>query len=124
MTSLLLCAASTHSRRRARLRRLRVVAVEALRHFDLSEYRLALQADSFNTVFRVSCVGATYLLRVGPARTIHEVGAAFAEYQWTSALADRGPLVPRIVLTMGGAASVRVAVPGVPGSRECSLPTW
>lgn len=107
-----------------RLRRLRAVAAEALCHFNLSEYRLALQADSFNTVFRVSCGGATYLLRVGPARTIHEVGAAFAEYQWTSALADRGLPVPRIVLTMGGAASVRVAVPGVPDIRECTLLTW
>lgn len=32
--------------------------------------------------------------------------------------------MPRIVLTEDGAASVRVAVPGVPGQRECTLLTW
>lgn len=60
----------------------------------------------------------------GPARTIHEVGAASAEHEWTASLADRGLRVPRIVLTEQGAASVRVAVPGVPGQRECALLTW
>ena len=75
-------------------------------------------------MFRVSCVGATYLLRVGPARTIHEPAAALAEQAWTASLADRGLHVPRVIPALDGSASVQVVARDVPGKRECMLLTW
>jgi Ser/Thr protein kinase RdoA (MazF antagonist) len=110
--------------RLGRVRRLRAVAAEALAHYDVRPHRLALQAESFNTMFRVVCSDEAYLLRVGPERPIHQPGAAMAEHDWTRSLATRGLKVPRVVLTVDGAASVSVTAPGVPGSRECSLLTW
>jgi Ser/Thr protein kinase RdoA (MazF antagonist) len=109
---------------KGRLRRLRGVAAEALRHFDVPEHRLTFQGNSFNTLFRVSCPDRAYLLRVGPERRIHELGAALAEHDWTAELDTRGLRAPRIVLTTSGSASVYVAASGVPGRRECTLLSW
>lgn len=99
-------------------------ASRALGHFGISDHRLVLTADSFNTVFRVLLPGASYVLRVAVARTIHEAGAAFAEHDWTHALADRGLPVPRVVRAEDGSPSVAVLAEGVPGARECTLLTW
>jgi len=107
-----------------KLRRLRRVAAEALRRYDLRDYRLALLADSFNTIFRVSCAGEIFVLRVGPALRIHTPDAAYAESAWTTELAAAGLRVPRIVTTSDGSPSVRAAADDVPGVRECTLLTW
>lgn len=107
-----------------RLRRLRRVAAAALAHYALGECRLSLVADSFNTLFRVTAEGGSFVLRVGPRQRIHRAGAARAEAEWTGSLAARGLPVPRVIAAGDGSASVTVSSPGVPGPRECALLSW
>lgn len=104
-----------------RLRRLRGVAAAALVRYAVGECRLSLLADSFNTLFRVTAEGGSFVLRVGPAERIHRAGAARAEAEWTGALAACGLPVPRVIAARDGSASVTVSSPGVPGPRECVL---
>jgi Ser/Thr protein kinase RdoA (MazF antagonist) len=107
-----------------RLRRLRGLASAALDHYDLGDSKLALLADSFNTLFRVTTAGGTYVLRVGPQHRIHAVGSAQAESDWTDDLVARGLPSPRVVASRDGSPSLTVGIEGVPGLRECMVLTW
>jgi len=116
-----------------RLRRIRQVAQAALNAFGI-EGRFKLLRLAGNTLYRVYAAPGElasslfepgqYLLRV------HEVGyqtteALELELAWLSAMRREADLpVSEPLQTQDGAFLVEVNVPGVPGSRHCSLLRW
>ncbi len=90
----------------------------ALDRYELGDYALVALAESFNTMFRIELASTFLVLRVGPRRRVHPVGATRAEGRWTRELASSGLRVPQLVLVADGAASVVVE------GRECSVWTW
>lgn len=96
----------------------------ALHAYGLGDAPFAEVSTSHNTVYRVDAPEGRRALRVGPQRTVHRPGAAAAERALLDDLASRGAVVPRVVPTDDGAASVTVEVPELPGERACMLLTW
>jgi len=123
--------------RLGRLRRMRQVAETALEEYDLAVTRVHFLKHAGNTMFRVVeakpghagetgglFVDGQYLLR------IHQPGfqtadAIAVELAWLAALRrDAGAPVPEPVLTRKGRLLTAVALPGVPGTLDCSLLKW
>lgn len=109
-----------------RNRRLRLLAIAALEHYPVEAARVRLAASKFNTTFRVDTVDRRrYALRVGAALRLHAPGIAEAEAVWTAALRRDTELdPPQIIRARDAAASVEIAIDGVPEPRECVLFTW
>ena len=108
------------------IRRLRSVAFEALRQYDLEVRRISYAARAFNTVFRADTTGgATYALRVSPELRIHADGCEALEAAWTRELRrDVAFPTPAVIRTRDASADAWIRVEGVPGRRSCVLFEW
>ncbi len=108
------------------LRRLRSLALVALREYDLQVARVSFVARAFNTVFRVDAAdGTVYALRMSPSLRIHADGCELAEAAWLDALRrDTGLPFPRAIRANDGSVVVTVADAGVTGARTCVLFEW
>lgn len=124
--------------RLGRLRRMRQLATAALRGFGVEEARLQLLRQAGNTLFRVQTPdlpdpdapeglfeAGQFLLRV------HEPGyqepeALDLELTWLAAMRREAQLpVPEPLATPDGRCWVLpITVPGVEGTRRCSLLRW
>ena len=108
------------------LRRLRALALVALREYDIEVVRCSFVARSFNTVFRVDTAdGSSYALRVSPDLRIHADGCEIAEAEWVDALRrDTALNVPRVIRARDGGVVVTATDVGVAGTRSCVLFEW
>lgn len=123
--------------RLGRIRRMRELASVALMRYGVDEARFQLVRQAGNTLFRVKTSklpGPTasdemfekgqYLLRV------HEPGyqepeAIELELAWLTAMRREANLpVPEPLATLDGKWLLPISVPGVPGTRNCSLLRW
>jgi Ser/Thr protein kinase RdoA (MazF antagonist) len=107
-------------------RRLRELALDALREYDLDVVRCSFVHRAFNTVFRVDAIdGAACALRMSPRFRIHADGCEVAEAAWTEALRrEAGFPVPRVVPARDGSVVVWASAAGVPDARSCVLFEW
>ena len=108
------------------IRRLRALAAEALREYDLGVRRISFAAQAFNTVFRVDAAdGSAYALRVSPELRIHTDGCEALEAAWIEALRrDIGFATPAVIRTRDASADAWVRTDGVPEARSCVLFEW
>lgn len=106
-----------------RARRLRPLAVAALRAWDLEVERVRLVTNGYNAIFRVDAVGGPFALRVNlPRRTDAELRA---ELDWLDALERAEAVqVPVAVPTAAGERWAVAVAPGVPEPRRCVLFRW
>ena len=123
--------------RLGRIRRMRKLARAALTRYGVNEARFSLVRQAGNTLFRVRTSDlpapdapaglfeqGQYLLRV------HEPGyqapdALDLELTWLTAMRREANLpVPEPIPTLEGQWLLPVDVPGVPGTRNCSLLRW
>jgi Ser/Thr protein kinase RdoA (MazF antagonist) len=111
---------------RGRHGRLRSLALDAMRGYDVEVGRCSVVAEAFNTVFRVDAAdGARYALRMSPNLRIHADGCEQAEAAWVTALRnDVGFPTPAVISARDGSPVVAVTAPGVPGVRTCVLFEW
>jgi len=110
---------------RGQLRRLRMLALGALRRHEREARRCSFVAQSFNTIFRIETeAAAACALRVGPAERIHAEGSETAEAAWLTALRRDGLAVAEMIPAPDGSVVVEVASPGVPEPRSCVLLGW
>jgi Ser/Thr protein kinase RdoA (MazF antagonist) len=111
---------------RGRIGRLRELALDALRDYDLDVAQCSFVARGFNIVFRVDATnGSSYALRVSPSVRIHADGCEVAEATWLAALRrDVGLAVPQVIPARDGSVIVRAATAGVPDARSCVLFEW
>ena len=108
-----------------KLRRLRAVAHEALRNYDLARPTLAFHAFATNLLYRVkTAAGERFVLRLAvPGWRTHD--DHLAEAAWLDALArDTTVRAPRIVPARSGAQVLPLSAPGVPGTWDAMLMTW
>lgn len=108
-----------------RARRLRGVAMDALRHYDLDVARIRLVNNESNCTFRVDCAGGSiYALRINlpGMRSGAEIRA---ELVWQEALwQDTDIAVPRPIRTRDGDLVVEARGEGIPETRLCNLSSW
>ena len=103
----------------------RNVALEALRSYDVAPQRVALAAESFNSLFRVTTASAVYALRVGSALQIHPEGTAAVEAAWHRRLRLQRVYVPDVVANTGGELATLVTDGRAEHkSRVCILFEW
>ena len=110
---------------RGRLRRLRGLAVDALRQFGVDAARLQLIGYDTNIIYRVwTSGGGQYALRLAnPAWRSAET--AVSEAMWLDALAcDTDIPVPKIERTVGGNTVVFPKAAGAPTNRHAVLMRW
>jgi Ser/Thr protein kinase RdoA (MazF antagonist) len=106
-------------------RRLRELALDALREYDLDVARCSFVARAFNTVFRVDTTDGTYALRMSPRFRIHADECEVAEATWLEALCrEAGLPVPRVIPARDGSVVVWASAAGVPEARSCVLFEW
>jgi Ser/Thr protein kinase RdoA (MazF antagonist) len=111
----------THAGQARRLRRL---AIEALRQFGVLPDRLILLTHWNNATFRVWCGAEQYVLRIGRAG-FQDAAAVQAEVAWLRAIRqDTALCVPEPVPARTGAFVLTVACRGVPVARPCVLFRW
>jgi Ser/Thr protein kinase RdoA (MazF antagonist) len=111
---------------RGRIGRLRELAYDALRSYDIEIARCTFVARSFNTVFRVDATdGSSYALRISPSLRIHADGCEAAEAAWAAGLRrDAGLAVPQVIPASDGSPVVWSSTAGVPDPRSCVLFEW
>lgn len=111
---------------RGQASRLRAVAFDAMRRYDLDVAHCAFVARAFNTVFRVdAAVGSSYALRVSPRLRIHADGCELAEAEWLAAIRrDTDLVVPQVIRTRDGSVVASASAAGVPDPRSCVLFEW
>ena len=104
-------------------RRLRALAIDALRQYDLDLARCSFVDRAFNTVFRADATdGTAHALRVSPSFRIHADGCEVAEAAWLEALRRDADLpVPRVIPARDGSVVVWASSDGVPDARSCVL---
>jgi Ser/Thr protein kinase RdoA (MazF antagonist) len=103
----------------------RIVALEALRRYDIVPRRVRLAAESFNSIFRVTTALAVYALRVGAVLQIHPEGTAAVEAAWHRRLRQHGVLVPDVVANADGEPATLVADDRAEhGTRVCVMFGW
>jgi Ser/Thr protein kinase RdoA (MazF antagonist) len=103
---------------------LQAAARAALAAYGLADAPFTEVSTSYNTVCRVDGPRGPLALRIGPHRSVHHPGAPAAERAFLDDLAARGAVVPRVLPTADGAASVTVEVADLPGARVCMLLEW
>jgi hypothetical protein len=111
--------------RRGQVRRLALLAREALRAYDLDVRGLAPLSHGDNTTFRVDAVGGErFVLRIHrPSRKTPEV--VRSELLWLAALQHEPDLaVPVPLPTRAGELLTVTSVPGVPEPRMAVLLRW
>jgi Ser/Thr protein kinase RdoA (MazF antagonist) len=111
---------------RGQARRLRNLALAALKEYDLDVVRLRLVTNDMNGIFRIDTGnGQKYILRVTLPEGGHNRDHVTAEMAWLAALAnDTGLSVPRPVPTRDGSLLVEFSAEGVPEPRLCEIFTW
>jgi Ser/Thr protein kinase RdoA (MazF antagonist) len=111
---------------RGRIGRLRALASDALRAYDIDVVRCSFVATAFNTVFRVDATdGSVYALRMSPKLRIHADGCEAVEAAWTDALrVDAGVATPRVVRARDGSPVVWAERADVPERRSCVVFEW
>lgn len=107
-------------------RRLRTLALNALKFYDLDVARLRLVTNDFNCIFRVDTTdGKKFILRVTLPEGGHDLDHVAAEMDWLAALArDTSLSVPRPLPARDGKLVVIAAAPGVPEPRLCEVFSW
>ena len=108
-----------------RARRLRVLALEALKEYDLDIQRVRLVNNETNCTFRVDTVdGQIFAFRVSLPE-IHSFEEIEAEVDWQLAI-SRDTDVPVAVPqpSRSGAYVVKAEAKGVPEERHCVLFSW
>lgn len=113
---------------RGQARRLRRLAVAALRRYDVKVEDLQLTGHWNNTTFRVAAQtpagAARYLLRVSRPG-FQDRAALESEGLWLEYLRRvQGLEVPAPVAAADSRRVVRAGAPGVPQQRDCTLFTW
>lgn len=111
---------------RGQARRLRVLALNALKCYQLAITRVSLVTNDMNGIFRVDTKsGEKYILRVTLPEGGHTLDHMIAEMDWLAALANETDLrVPRPVAAMDGSLVVEAQAPGVPEPRFCVIFSW
>lgn len=107
-------------------RRLRLLAIKALQHYDLDVSRLRLITNSFNGIFRLDTAdGCKYILRVTLPEGGHDHDHITAEMDWLAALGrDTDLSVPRPIPARDGSLVVQAGAPGVPEPRWVAIFSW
>jgi Ser/Thr protein kinase RdoA (MazF antagonist) len=111
---------------RGRALRLRRLALDALKQYNLRVTRLSLITNEFNCIFRVDTrLGQKYVLRVMLPEGGHDVDSAKAEMTWLDALSRETDLcVPRPLASKTGDLVVQASCEGVPEPRLCTIFGW
>ncbi len=107
-------------------RRLRPLALNALKRYDLDVTHLRLVTNDMNGIFRVDTTdGQKFILRVTLPEGGHDLDHVAAEMDWLAALArDTSLSVPRPLPARDGKLVVTAAAPGVPEPRLCEVFSW
>jgi Ser/Thr protein kinase RdoA (MazF antagonist) len=111
---------------RGQARRLRKLAIEALKHYDLDVARLDLVTNDFNGIFKLITEDAQkYILRVTLPEGGHTREHVAAEMDWLAALARETRLsVPCPLPARDGSLVVEAGAAGVPELRLVTIFTW
>ncbi|HUF37371.1 MAG TPA: phosphotransferase [Anaerolineales bacterium] len=111
--------------RLGQVRRLRALALAALRQYDLKVARLSLLTYHFNAIFRIDTPGKErFVLRINIPR-IRTLGNIRSEALWLAALSrDTDLTVPTPVLNRSGERVTTVAASGIPEPRHCVVFEW
>jgi Ser/Thr protein kinase RdoA (MazF antagonist) len=106
--------------------RLRALAINALRCYDLDVTRLRLVTNDTNGIFRVDTRdGQKYILRVTLPAGGHTRDHITAEMDWLAALSrDTCLSVPQPLAAKDGSLFVEAATDGVPEPRLCAVFSW
>jgi Ser/Thr protein kinase RdoA (MazF antagonist) len=107
-------------------RRLRALAMNALRCYDLDVRRLRLVTNDTNGIFRIDTEdGKKYILRVTLPAGGHTRDHITAEMDWLSVLArDTQIGVAQPLVAKDGSLFVEAAAEGVPEPRLCAIFSW
>ena len=111
---------------RGQARRLRGLAFNALKHYDLEVSRLSLITNSVNGIFRLDTrSGGKWILRVSLPEGGHSIEHVEAEMDWLEALSNDTSLsVPRPFPARNGRLVIQAKAPGVPEPRLCAVFSW
>jgi Ser/Thr protein kinase RdoA (MazF antagonist) len=113
-----------HLTEAGQIRRLRPLALEALRAFPIETQRLRLVGGFTNAIFRVDTPDGPYALRVD-FHEDHSDQEIDVELAWLDAIARDTELdVCPFVHACDGRSYVYAGAPGVPGERRCVLFHW
>jgi len=107
-------------------RRLRALAINALKQYNLKVARLRLVTNDMNGIFRIDTRdGEKYILRVTLPEGGHDRDHVAAEMDWLAALArDTHLSVPRPIPARDGSLVVEAGAGGVPEARLCEVFSW
>jgi Ser/Thr protein kinase RdoA (MazF antagonist) len=107
-------------------RRLRQLALNALKQYRLKVERLRLITNDMNGIFRIDTrAGEKYILRVTLPEGGHDRDHVAAEMDWLAALArDTNLSVPRPLPAKDGSLIVEASAAGVPEARLCEIFSW
>ncbi len=115
-------ASLTH---RGQVRRLRVLALNALQQYPLELRRVSLLQHSYNTIFRVDTVdGQKYVIRINlpNARSLAQIQSEMA---WLAALGrDTALKIPVPLTSRAGELVTTATAPGIPEPRHCAVFSW
>jgi Ser/Thr protein kinase RdoA (MazF antagonist) len=106
-------------------RRLRVLAAEALRAYDVDPTSLRLLSNEWNCTFRVDTAGGPLVLRVMRRDTLSARTKVGSEVEFVTALAaatDVSP--PRVISNRAAEQFTTASADGVPEPRACVLFEW
>lgn len=110
---------------RGQARRVRVLAKNALEHYDLAVERMQLMQHLFNTLFRLDTAdGRRFVLRVNRAggRSLTDIRS---ETAWLAALRrDTDLIVPEPLAARDGRLVVEAEAVGIPEPRHCVIFGW
>jgi Ser/Thr protein kinase RdoA (MazF antagonist) len=108
-----------------RARRLRPLALAALRAYDLDVAGLRLIDDGWNCIFRVETPDGPLALRVTRPSPGRDAASVRAEVAFMTALARATDIsVPGILRNRAGDLVTIAAAPGVPEPRACVVFSW
>ena len=110
---------------RGQARRLRRMALAALREYDLDVRAVRFVANHLNAIWRVKTRdGRVYALRVSHPTWRTETDLR-SELAWLQALAAETEIgAPEPIATRRGALYLSIALDGIPDPRRCALFTW
>jgi Ser/Thr protein kinase RdoA (MazF antagonist) len=111
---------------RGQARRLRALALAALRQYDLDAAQVRLITNDFNGIFRLdTAAGHKYVLRVALPEGGHTLANLRSEMAWLAALSrDTRLSVPRPLAARNGELVVQARSEGVPEPRFCAIFGW
>lgn len=108
-----------------RARRLRSLALEALKRYDVRVTGLRLIDNGWNCVFRVETPAGPLALRITRSVPERSPQSVASEVEFMGALAAATPIrLARVVPDRSGHLVTSAEAPGVPGPRSCVLFGW